>query len=111
MCAARNLFIEGLQHSYCKIDRVSRIRFIELPEDPSFAVDEYGLCCGRARIHTEEYRAGRFRKGSCFRSFPSVPFTELGKRLIIFKERREALYFLHFRIGKRTQFIPQNFYR
>ena len=110
MRPVRDLFIEGLQHGYCKIDRVSCIRFVELPEDSPFAVDEYGFCCGGARIHTEEHRAGSFRKRSGFRAFPSVPFAEGCKRRFIFKERRKPLYFLHFRIGERAELIPQYFH-
>ena len=110
MRAAWDLFIEGLQHGYCKIDRVSCIRFVKLPEDSSLLVDEYCLCCGGTGIHTEEHRAGSFRKRSGFRPFPSVPFTEGCKRRFIFKEGRKPLDFLHFRIGEGAELIPQYFH-
>ena len=110
MRSARNLLIEGFQYGYCKIDRVPCIRFVELPEDSPFLVDKHGLRCGGTGIHTEEHGTGYFRKGSGFRTFPSVPFTKGCKRRFIFKEGRKPLYFLHFRIGEGAEFIPQYFH-
>ena len=107
MCSTRDLFIEGLQHGYRKIDRVSCIRFVKLPEDSSLLVDKHGLCCGGTGIHAEEHGTGCCFKRSGFRPFPSVPFTKGCKRRFIFKEGRKPLYFLHFRIGEGVELVPQ----
>ena len=39
-----------------------------------------------------------------------MPFAESRKRRFVFKEGRKPLHFLHFRIGKGAELIPQYFH-